>query len=141
MQYKKVKEGYLVRLDRGEEIVATLTDLVRKESIPSGFITGIGAVERASIGVYDPHAGSFVTKSFGDRLELGGLTGNISYNEESGEPLVHCHITVGDSSHRSYTGHLFEAIVLITVEIFIFTVGEKLIRRKDGESGLSHWHL
>jgi len=135
MQYRKVKDGYLIRLDRGEEIVNSLTGIVRREQIPGGIISGIGAVEKATLGIYDIHAASYITKSFGDRLEIGNLTGNIAYDEESGEPVVHCHITVADNSLRSFSGHLFEAVVLVTAEIFILTIDEKIFRRKDIKSG------
>jgi uncharacterized protein len=141
MQYKKVEDGYLIRLDRGEEIVDTLIGFVRREKIPGGFITGIGAVEKATLGIYDIHAGSYITKSFGDRLEISNLTGNITYDEESGEPFLHCHITLADSSLRTFSGHLFEAVVLVTAEIYIRTIKEKMFRKKDIESGFNLWRL
>jgi predicted DNA-binding protein with PD1-like motif len=141
MEFKKVESGYLIRLDRGEEIVETLVGFVRRENIPGGFITGIGSVERATLGVYDYHAGSYITRSFSDRQEVGNLTGNIAYDDDTDEPGVHCHMTLSDSSLNSHTGHLFEGIVLITVEIFLRVIDEKLIRKKAANLGFGLWQL
>ncbi|UCD16309.1 MAG: DNA-binding protein [Candidatus Zixiibacteriota bacterium] len=141
MRYKKVEEGYLIRLDPGEEVLSKLVDFVKAEQIPGGFITGMGAVERVTIGFYDYENRSYITKTYRDRLEVGNLNGNITYLEETGDPFIHCHVTVGDSSLNSYTGHLFEAIVLVTVEIFIRPLKEKLMRHRNQEVGFNHWQL
>ncbi len=141
MQYKRIEEGYLIRLEPGEEILSELTKFVKFAKIPGGFISGMGAVDRVTIGFYDFQHKCYITKTYRDRLEIGNLTGNICYTEDSDEPFVHCHATVGDSSLNAYTGHLFEAIVLVTAEIFIRPTSEKMLRGKKTEAGVNHWLL
>jgi len=141
MQYKRIEEGYLIRLEPGEEILGELMKFIKAENIAGGFINGMGAVERVTIGFYDYNHKCYITKTYRDRLEIGNLTGNICYTDDTDEPFVHCHVTVGDSSLNAYTGHLFEAIVLVTVEIFVIPTREKMLRGKKTEAGFKHWLL
>jgi predicted DNA-binding protein with PD1-like motif len=141
MNFKKVEEGFLVRLDRGEEVVKTLTDFVRQHDIKGGFLQGMGAFESASLGVYDLFTKGYITKSFRERLEVGMLNGNIARVENSDEIFIHMHVTVGDSSLHSFTGHVFEAIVLGTLEVFIRPLTTEIIRRRNDDLGFNAWHL
>ena len=68
MQYKRIEEGYLVRLEPGEEILTKLTEVITGEKIPGGFIFGMGAVERVTIGFYDFQHKCYITKTYRDRL-------------------------------------------------------------------------
>ena len=43
MQVPGIESGYLVRLDRGEEVIASLAALTRDERIGCGAVTGLGA--------------------------------------------------------------------------------------------------
>lgn len=141
MKFRKVEEGYLVRLDRGEEVVRTLTEFVRDQNIRAGFMQGIGAFESATLGIYDLSTKGYITKSFRERLEVGSITGNITGIENSDDIFIHLHVTVGDSSLRSFTGHVFEAVVMATLEIFIRTLSTDLVREQNDELGFNSWKL
>lgn len=141
MNFKKVEEGFLVRLDRGEEVIKTLTDFVRQHDIKGGFIHGLGALESASLGVYDLSTRGYVTKSFREKLEVGMLNGNIARVENSGEVFIHLHAIVGDSSLHSFTGHVFEAVVLGTLEIFVKPLTTEILRKRNDDLGFDAWHL
>ncbi|UCD95499.1 MAG: DNA-binding protein [Candidatus Zixiibacteriota bacterium] len=141
MKFRQVKDGYLVRLEKGEEVIASLAEFARGNEIPSGFITGMGAVTNATLGLYDIETKKYTKKTFKDDLELGNLTGNISWMHDTGEPFVHAHVTVSDCSLNAFTGHLFEATVLVTLEVYVKVFKEKLIREEDPEAGFSFWQL
>jgi len=141
MKFRAVEDGFLVRLEKGEEVVSTLTAFVREQQISSGFISGMGAVTEATIGIFDIERKEYFKKSFENDLEIGNLTANISYLDETGEPFIHAHVTVSDHSLRAYTGHLFSATVLITLEIYIKVFKEKLIRKRDQTMGFNFWQL
>ena len=51
MKYRKVEDGYLLRLEKGEEVVETLTAFIKNQKIQAGFITGMGAVNPLGCGV------------------------------------------------------------------------------------------
>ena len=141
MKSREVKDGYLIRLEKGERVVASLTDFVKQNNIPAGFITGMGAFGEATLGIFEPEKKEYFKKEFRGDLEVGNLTGNISWLEETGEPFVHAHVTIADHSLCGCTGHLFEATVSVTLEVYIKAFKEKLIRKKDPEMGFNFWQL
>jgi predicted DNA-binding protein with PD1-like motif len=141
MKFRRVADGYLLRLDDGEEVIATLTKFAADQNIQGGILTGMGAFASASIGIYNPPNNNYIAKSFREKLDVGYMTGNIAYGEETDEPFVHCHVTVSDGLFATYSGHLFEAVVMITLEIYLKTFKEKLIRKKDPQTGYNRWQL
>ena len=52
MDFKRFGDKYIVRLDKGEEVVETLTEFIKDEDIKLGRVTGIGAVDFAEIGLF-----------------------------------------------------------------------------------------
>ena len=53
MDYRKFGNQYVIRLDRGEEIVKKLKEVAQKENIKLAYLTGIGAVGEVTAGVFD----------------------------------------------------------------------------------------
>ena len=53
MEYRKFENTYFIRIDRGEEILASLAELCTKEQITLGTLYGIGAVGEVTLGVFD----------------------------------------------------------------------------------------
>ena len=49
MEYRKSPQGYVVRLDPGEEIVERLTFLVDREGIQLGSVSALGAANDVTI--------------------------------------------------------------------------------------------
>ena len=62
MEYRKFSQGYVLRLDPGEEIVASLTRLVEQEQVQLGSVTAIGAANDVTIGIFSTQ-GSSITPS------------------------------------------------------------------------------
>ena len=52
MEYRKFPQGYVLRLDPGEEIVDGLTRLARQEDIPLASVTGLGAATAVPVGIF-----------------------------------------------------------------------------------------
>jgi predicted DNA-binding protein with PD1-like motif len=69
------------------------------------------------------------------------MTGNITYLKDTGEPFLHCHITIADRSLSAFTGHLFSAIVSVTLEVFIRTFKEKVYREQEPGTQFKFWQL
>ena len=53
MEFQKFADTYVVRLDKGEEIIASLQKLCETEQIALASVTGIGAADHAVVGLYD----------------------------------------------------------------------------------------
>ena len=53
MEYRKFGSTYILRIDRGEEILASITTLCNAEKIRLGSVSGIGAVGEVTLGVFN----------------------------------------------------------------------------------------
>ncbi|MFR2561677.1 MAG: PPC domain-containing DNA-binding protein [Anaeromassilibacillus sp.] len=121
MQYRVFGDTYVVRLQRGEEVLACLRELCEKESISLGTVSAIGAVNHVVVGVYRVDEQKYVANTFDGVMELTSLMGNIT--EKDGEPYLHLHATFGDLTGKVIGGHLNEAVVSATCELFVRKVG------------------
>ena len=135
MQYRVFGDTYVVRLQRGEEVLACLRELCEKESISLGTVSAIGAVNHVVVGVYRVDEQKYVANTFDGVMELTSLMGNIT--EKDGEPYLHLHATFGDLTGKVIGGHLNEAGVSATCELFVRKVEGHVGRRLDPETGLN----
>jgi predicted DNA-binding protein with PD1-like motif len=135
MQFKKIKDGFMLRLMKGEEIISTLSSFVQEQNIPGGFVFGLGAFNDATLGYFDAEKKEYVKNSFKEDLEFGSLTGSISYVE--GKPFVHAHVVAGGADSKAYFGHLFSATISATGEFFIIPSDSLIERKPDTDTGLN----
>ena len=49
MRMKKTDDGFIVRLERGEELISALARLMEEHDIGSGSVTGLGAVDHVRL--------------------------------------------------------------------------------------------
>lgn len=126
MEYQAYPEGWLVRLDPGDEILDCLTRLCRREEIQLADVSGLGAAGDVTVGVFDTHEKVYTTRHVQGEFEIAALTGNITRQE--GEPYLHLHITAANPvTGELAAGHLSRAVISATAEIFV--------RRWSGSAG------
>ncbi len=135
MRYRKVENGYFLRLLKGEEVVSSIVQFATKENIRSGAFFGLGAINNFELGYYDLKMHTYEKEKFKEDMEVGNITGNIVSLD--GKPFVHTHVTVSGKDLKAYTGHLFSAEVALTLEIFVFTSSAIIKRKMDPEIGLN----
>ena len=132
MKYQKINNGYILKLEKGDEIMATLTKFCVDNNINSGSVTGICGTNDAVIKYYNLEKKEYIPKRFnGLNYEIVSLNGNISSIDE--KPILHLHITLGDSDYRIFGGHLESAVIAVTGEIIIYTSADDVVRRKMDE--------
>ena len=78
MKYVKTGDVLAVRLDPGEEIIASVLKIAKDEDIRFAEISAIGAVGRAVFGLYDLEEQKYHSLTFVQPLELVSLNGNLS---------------------------------------------------------------
>lgn len=138
MKNFKVKRVIQGRLFRGIDLLKELTEIVKKEKIKNGIISGIGALSKATLGYYDQTEKKYVIHTFQKPLEILSLKGNISIKD--GQPFLHIHVVLGDENLRSFGGHLFEGTEVFAFEFEIVEFeGEPFMRKFDQETGLYLW--
>lgn len=134
MRTRRNETGFLVVLDVGDEVIVSLKKLADAERIGEASFTAIGAVRDVVLGYIDLATKSYVRREFGaESMELVSAIGNLARLD--GEPVVHCHATVGDREMQIYGGHLFRAVASVTVEIFLRVYDGEINRHFDPESG------
>ncbi len=135
MQSKKIQNGFLLRLIKGEEVISSLSSFVEDQKILGGFVLGLGAFRDATLGYFDSAKKEYVKNFFKEDMEFGSLTGSISYVE--GKPFVHAHVVAGGPDAKAYFGHLFSATISATGEFLIIPSDTKIERKADPETGLN----
>ncbi|SDW16275.1 hypothetical protein SAMN05660923_00325 [Tepidimicrobium xylanilyticum] len=135
MDYKRFGSKYVLRLDKGEEIVESIKTLCSKEGIKLASVTGIGATNRAVVGLFETSTKKYHSKELTGDMEITSLTGNVS--QMGGEVYLHLHVTLADPSYNAYGGHLTSAVISATGEIIIDTIDGEVDREFNEEVGLN----
>ncbi|MDD4312628.1 MAG: DNA-binding protein, partial [Eubacteriales bacterium] len=124
-----------LKLDVGDEIVSCVLQAARDYHIPSGTVSGLGAVRSAQIGLFDTNDRVYHKTTLTQPLEIVSLTGNLSTKD--GEPYAHLHIVLGDIRGNAFGGHLNQAVISATAEIFIQIFPDTIERVFSEDIGLN----
>ncbi|MCQ2441066.1 MAG: DNA-binding protein [Clostridia bacterium] len=127
MQYKKFENKILLRTDIGEDISEQILKIADKEKITLASVSGIGAVNDFTIGIFNLEKGEYETSQFKGSYEITSLNGNISTMDK--KPYVHLHINCAGKDGKTVGGHLLKSQVSITGEIFIDIINGEIERK------------
>ena len=127
---------YIVILDTGDEIVASLKHFAEENGLADGSFKAIGALSSAKVGWFNWQTKKYDTAGhFHEQLEVLSLIGDIAL--EDGKPALHAHLIVGRSDGTAHGGHLLEAHVRPTLEVVLTESAQPLHKTVDSESGLA----
>ncbi len=135
MEAKQFGQDWVLRLDRGDEILDSITAFCRDRDIAAGSITGIGATDHAEVGVYSLSEKVYHKHLIQGDMEIISLTGNIT--RKDGEPYIHLHIAMCGQNNVCVGGHLNSARISVTGEIFIHPVTGPIGRKPDPETNIN----
>ncbi|MEN6379179.1 MAG: PPC domain-containing DNA-binding protein [Methanofastidiosum sp.] len=135
MEYKKFGNKYIIRIDKGEEVVDTLKKFCVANKIRLGTITGLGATNKVTIGLFEVQSKKYFSKELIGNHEIAPLYGNIT--TMNGEVYLHLHVNLGNDGHKSFAGHLNSAFVSATVEVIIDSIEGEVERKFSDEIGLN----
>ncbi|MCQ2462321.1 MAG: DNA-binding protein [Clostridia bacterium] len=139
MEYAWRGDTAVLRLEIGEDIIESVSALCKKEKIEAAYITGIGALRYAAVGVYNMATGVYNERLYDEFCEVTGLCGNASTMD--GETYIHLHASLARQDTSVVGGHLKKGVVGATAEIFITRLPGKIERVHDEESGLNIFAL
>jgi len=134
VRVKEVEDGFVLRLEQGDELIASLAEFMKERDIGSGAVTGLGAVDRARLGCYLLEEQDYSAREFEGDMEVVGLTGTLSWYD--GEPFPHVHLMLTDRDFQATGGHCFEAHVSATIELTVRTYEARIERGRDEAIGL-----
>jgi hypothetical protein len=135
MKYKKVDQGYLIRIDKGEKIIESIIKFCTALRINSAWFTGIGSVSEISLAYFNVEKKEYSREKIEVPVEIVSLIGNATLFE--GKCAVHAHVVVSNAKMDTQAGHLNEAIVSGTCEIFLRDLKTKIERKHIEEIGLN----
>jgi len=141
MDYRLYGDTYYIRLDRGNEIIASILDVCEAEGIRSATFSGIGGCSDAEIMVFSPERGEFDPEPVQGVLELVTLTGNVISDDDGLHYHAHALFAYRDGDEaRIAAGHLKDSTVLYTAEIELRPVlGGVIGRELNEETGTGFW--
>lgn len=130
---------FLARAEHGEDLLAGIEELVRKENIRAGIVYAVGALKSASI-VRGPVEPVVPPEPSWDRFDDGRellAMGTIAWDEAEKKPLLHLHGVTGRAG-KDCLGCLREwAEVYLTVELVVLELqGIEAVKAFDPATGL-----
>ncbi len=135
MEFRRFNDAYVVRMDRGEEVMETLTALCEQEGIRLASVEAIGAVDRAVVGLYDVGEKVYHKKEFTEPMELTSLLGTVT--EKDGKPYLHLHATFCDANMQAHGGHVNALHISATCEMVLRLLPGQVGRQLDEVTGLN----
>jgi predicted DNA-binding protein with PD1-like motif len=133
------EKTYMLVFAKGDEIMSGLTQFAIQEKIEAGYFTAIGALQRARFGWFDHSRNEYRDIPVDQQVELISLIGDIGLYQQA--PQIHAHGAVGLPDGQMRGGHLLEAVVWPTLELFLTVFPAPLIKKHDAETNLSLFDL
>ncbi len=135
MEYQRISNHYLLRLDKGEELVATLKRFCAEKGVRLAHVHGIGATNKAVIGLFKTGEKEYAKRVVEGDHEIASLNGTVTMM--NGEPYPHLHAVLGDEEQRALAGHLNSAVISATCELVVEALHGEVAREPDEEVGLN----
>lgn len=133
--YKQYGNTYVVSIANHTDLAESIMTFCKDMNITAGSITGIGAINEATLRFYNPKTKQYVDKTFKEQMEVANLTGNVSVM--NGATYTHLHCVLGRSDYSALAGHLLSAHLNGAGEIVITTFDSPMERYHDEETGLN----
>lgn len=129
---------FLFSIHKGEDLLLTLQSFCHHYQVRCGLINAVGAVERATFGVYDQKLKKYNKINMEKEMEILSLCGNVSLFDD--KPMAHAHIMFSDMEGKAFGGHLMAGTRVFSCEMFIQELtGDLKIRKQDKVTLLPIW--
>lgn len=136
MEYRIFGNDYVVRMDKGEEVLACIQQVCENEHILLGTVSGIGALGEVTLGVFNREKFAYEKQDFTGDMEIASCSGNISTMD--GKTYLHVHMVVGNvTKGLCCGGHLNRGIISLTGEFILHKIEGAVDRRYSPEVGLN----
>jgi len=131
----KDKNSYVLRFNRGEEVVEGISDFCHQEAIDAAYFSMIGATQSVTLAYYNLDEKKYEDRELNERLEIAGATGNVSVFD--GKTVVHAHGSFSDKELKVFGGHIKKILVSVTCEVVLKALTGTLNRSYDPEMGMN----
>jgi len=135
MTHKQFDSKYIIRLDKGEEVIESLKKFCSEQNICLGTVSGLGAADEITIGLFETKTKEYSPKEFTGDHELTSVLGNISMMD--GCVYLHLHATIANAQCQVFGGHLSRALISATFEAVVEAIDGKVGRKYNEDIGLN----
>jgi predicted DNA-binding protein with PD1-like motif len=133
---------FVLAFERGDELMATVREFAERERLRAAEFTAIGAVESAKLAYFDVETRKYVELPDPGQSEVVSMNGRVTLprgadpDDPPSERQLHVHCVLSRRDGSTIAGHVMEATIRPTLEVFIAESQAHLARREDPESGL-----
>jgi len=139
MKVQLIRDGdakeYAVIFATGDEAFSGLMEFAEKYHVTSGHFTAIGALSSATLGWFDLEKKMYRKVPIKEQVEVLSMVGDFALYKD--KPALHTHMVVGHRDGTAAGGHVFEAIVSPTLEVFVTVDPIPLNKKLNPEIGLT----
>ena len=89
--FKQDGDKFVLSINNHEEIMSVLAEFCQDLGILCGEVSGLGAVNTATLRFLNPETKRYVDKTFDEQMEISSIVGNIS--EKDSDLMQRRHIT------------------------------------------------
>ena len=139
MMFQRFGDRLLVRLESGEPVVETITQLLESEGIGFAVLSGLGAARYVRLAYLNVEQREYEAHEVEEQLEVVSLIGNAALRD--GKPFLHVHISMGRRDLSLFGGHLQELVANPTVEVWVQPEASAVQRVFDDEIGMAVMQL
>jgi uncharacterized protein len=126
---------YAVIFYQGDEAFSGLLEFADKYHVTSAHFTAVGALNRATLGWFDPQRKMYRKIPVNGQHEVIGMSGDIALYQ--GKPVVHTHMVVGGPDGTTRAGHVLDAYVSPTLEVMVTVDPITMQKRLDPATDLT----
>jgi hypothetical protein len=122
-------------LSQGDQVQAAIAGFANDHHVVDAHFSAIGAVRDPEVAWFDESRKQYKAMSVHEQMEVVALSGDIALGVD-GHPVVHTHLVLARSDGQSWGGHLIEATVSPTLELYVTTFPDPLRKRLDPATDL-----
>src|SRR5262245_19844944 len=110
-----------LNFSRGDDPMARLAEFAEVNHLTDCRFTAIGAFQTATLGWFDANVGAYKKIEVTTPGEVVAMAGAIRM--QNGKPFVHSHAVIAMSDGTTRAGHVIDAKVSLSLEVYL-TAGE-----------------
>src|SRR5271157_2070684 len=134
MKVKVTSVGRVItaRLEPGEKLLESITQIAEEYEIQGGLVNIIGALQPVEIMFFDMAQQKYQSLYYDEMVELISASGSVSRIGK--KPFIHLHIVVGRADGTTLGGHCGPgSTISITGEVYIYET-KAPVRRVKGQN-------
>ena len=109
--------------------------IAEREGIRLASVSGLGAVNDFTVGVFNTETKVYGSNRFQGPYEIVSLTGTIDTMD--GKFYTHLHMSAGNAQGQVFGGHLNRAVISATCEMIVTVIDGQVDRQFSEEIGLN----